>query len=97
MFSKCLYPYISGGEPWFPTCVSHIAIMSGMFVDECMACLRYSILSRSPLILRCHITVPGLLESFWIRALSSTCESFGIFPAGNSVVSFGLLRLVLFS
>ena len=68
----------------------------GMFVDECMACLRYSILSRSPLILRCHITVPGLLESFWIRALSSTCESFGIFPAGNSVVSFGLLRLVMF-
>ena len=63
--------------------------MSGMCVDEEMACLMYSILRHSPLMFRCHIIVPGLVSlSVFSRAYSSLLLIWS-----NSDESLGLLRL----
>ena len=66
-----------------------MAIMSGMCVDEEMACLIYSILLHSPPMFRCHMIVPGLVA---LSVFSRACSS--LFPILSvSEVSFGLLRL----
>ena len=57
----------------FPAFVSHRAIMSGVYYDDHMVCLRKSCLVFRPFMLRCHIIVPGLCA---LSKLSLVCSIF---------------------
>jgi len=58
-----------------------------------MVCTRLVSFFFSPLMLRCHIVVPGLRASLFTLAYSSYYESFGTLPTVISVKSLDLFRL----
>ena len=67
----------------FPAFVSHRAIMSGVYYDAHMVCLRKSCLLFRPFMLRCHIIVPGLCA---LSKFSLVCSIFfGSLPTDRSL------------
>ena len=68
-------------------------MISGMEAEECIVCTRCVSFFFSPLMLRFHITIPGLRASLFTLAYSSCYESFGTLSTVISVKSLGLFRL----